>query len=384
MVASERYDIIIAGGGLAGGLAAMALKRAHPDIRLLIVEAGETLGGNHIWSCFSTDLDGASRDLVAPLFAHRWQGHRVTFPAYRRTLNGDYASITSAHFDKIVRQTIGDVAVHCGRNISAIAPDNAMIDNGDILYGPVLDCRGAGDLATLDCGWQKFVGRVIHCEDPHGVTQPTIMDADVDQRDGYRFVYVLPFSATELFIEDTYYSDTPDLDIATLRGRIADYAAARRWSGGRAYHEETGVLPVVMGGNFEAYWASGGPAIAKGGVRAGLFQHLTSYSLPEATRFALALAKAWPIADGGALHDFTYRHARSRWRANLYYRLLGKMLFRAAEPAQRYRILERFYRLPEPLIGRFYAGQSTLLDRLRILLGKPPVPIGRAIKAMIG
>ncbi len=60
------------------------------------------------------------------------------------------------------------------------------------------------------------------------------------------------------------------------------------------------------------------------------------------------------------------------------------MLFRAAEPAQRYRILERFYRLPEPLIGRFYAGQSTLLDRLRILLGKPPVPIGRAIKAMIG
>ena len=59
------------------------------------------------------------------------------------------------------------------------------------------------------------------------------------------------------------------------------------------------------------------------------------------------------------------------------------MLFRAADPPQRYRILERFYRLPEPLIARFYAGRSTLADRVRILAGKPPVSVGRAIAAMM-
>jgi len=58
------------------------------------------------------------------------------------------------------------------------------------------------------------------------------------------------------------------------------------------------------------------------------------------------------------------------------------MLFHAAEPEQRWRVFERFYRLPEPLIERFYAGHSTMADRLRVLCGRPPVPIGRALLAL--
>jgi len=58
------------------------------------------------------------------------------------------------------------------------------------------------------------------------------------------------------------------------------------------------------------------------------------------------------------------------------------MRYRAAEPDARYRIFERFYRLSPRLIGRFYAGRSTTADKLRILSGKPPVPIGRAIAAL--
>jgi lycopene beta-cyclase len=58
-------------------------------------------------------------------------------------------------------------------------------------------------------------------------------------------------------------------------------------------------------------------------------------------------------------------------------------LFRAAEPQARYRVLERFYGLSEGLIARFYAGHSTLLDKMRVLAGKPPVPIGRAIRAIL-
>jgi lycopene beta-cyclase len=59
------------------------------------------------------------------------------------------------------------------------------------------------------------------------------------------------------------------------------------------------------------------------------------------------------------------------------------MLFRAADPPQRYRILERFYRLPAPLIARFYSGRNSLGDRVRILAGKPPVSVGRALAALM-
>jgi lycopene beta-cyclase len=58
------------------------------------------------------------------------------------------------------------------------------------------------------------------------------------------------------------------------------------------------------------------------------------------------------------------------------------MLFGAADPPQRFKVLQRFYRLPAPLIARFYSGQSTWADRVRILAGKPPVAISRAIKVL--
>ena len=62
--------------------------------------------------------------------------------------------------------------------------------------------------------------------------------------------------------------------------------------------------------------------------------------------------------------------------------MLAAMLFRAADPAERYRIFERFYRLSPGLIARFYAGVSTRRDMLRVLSGRPPVAVGRAIGAI--
>jgi lycopene beta-cyclase len=58
------------------------------------------------------------------------------------------------------------------------------------------------------------------------------------------------------------------------------------------------------------------------------------------------------------------------------------MLFRAAAPRERYRVLEHFYRLDPALVGRFYAARSGARDKLRILSGKPPVPVTRALLAL--
>jgi len=64
--------------------------------------------------------------------------------------------------------------------------------------------------------------------------------------------------------------------------------------------------------------------------------------------------------------------------------MLTRMLYGAAVPDQRYKVLQRFYGLSEPLIERFYAGRSTTADTLRILAGKPPVPLGAAMASLAG
>jgi lycopene beta-cyclase len=58
-------------------------------------------------------------------------------------------------------------------------------------------------------------------------------------------------------------------------------------------------------------------------------------------------------------------------------------MFRAGSPDQRYRVMQRFYRLPEELIGRFYAGEPSWADSVRLLAGRPPVPVGQALIAAL-
>lgn len=375
-------DLAIVGGGLSGSLIALAFAARHPDVRLLLLERGDRLGGNHIWSFFDGDVVAHDRWLVDPLISRRWpEGHDVRFPGHRRQLATAYNSIASPRLDAHVRAILGDRVV-TGAEATALTPTTVTLTDGrTIRAGAVLDARGGGDLSALRCGWQKFIGQTLRLEAPHGLTRPVIMDATVEQLDGYRFVYLLPWDERTIFVEDTYYSDGPELDRPALNARIAAYADAQGWRVAEIVHHERGVLPVVHGGDFDRFWPQDDP-VARAGVRAAMFQPMTGYSLPDAVRFALCLTDDWPM-DGALLAHVTRGWARTHWRQGVYYRLLGRMLFGAARPEQRWRIFERFYRLGPALIGRFYAGRSTFRDRIRILCGRPPVPIRDAMRALL-
>ena len=373
-------DIAIAGGGLAGGLIALALAEKCPTLDVRLIEPEAKLGGNHVWSFFNSDVAPEHRWLVEPLICHHWDAYDIAFPAHARTLEAGYNSVESERLDAVVRAALGERVISAGVVDIGATPhsQSVQLSNQSRLFARlVIDARGPGDLSALKLGWQKFVGQSLTITGGHGLIRPIIMDATVPQIDGYRFVYCLPLDAETVFVEDTYYSDTPDLDVPAIRQRIAAYAQARDWQVSATDREETGVLPVAMGGDFARYWASTGEDMAKAGLRAGLFHATTGYSLPDAVRLAIALAENPDMTAA----DFKARALR-HWQGQGFYRMLDSMLFRAALPEERYKVLERFYRLSPALIGRFYAGQSTLFDKLRVLSGKPPVPLHKAIKAI--
>lgn len=375
-------DIAIVGGGLAGGLIALALAEKHPELDVRLIEASESIGGNHIWSFFAGDVSDAERWLVAPLVSHGWDGYHVLFPKRRRKLDETYYSIESEQFDAAVRAAVPDHRLFTECPVEMVEPEAVTFKSGHVIGArAVIDARGPADLSHLDLGWQKFVGRELHIAGGHKLKRPIVMDATVEQIDGYRFVYSLPFSAERVFVEDTYYSDSPDLDAAAIAARIEAYAAWRGWAVEAAGRRETGVLPVAMGGDFEGYWRSGGTGVPKAGMRAGLFHPLTGYSLLDAIRVACLIAAQRDFS-APALHELLHGLARRTWDERGFYRLLSRMLFRAAEPEQRYRVIERFYALRPGLVRRFYAGRSTRADKLRVLTGKPPVPIGRALRVL--
>ncbi|ANY21274.1 Lycopene cyclase protein [Tsuneonella dongtanensis] len=375
-------DVAIAGGGLAGGLAALAIHVARPELRIALVESGETLGGHHRWSWFSSDLTDEGAALLAPFRTTAWSGYEVRFPAFARTLSTGYNSLASVDFDAALRRLLPADAVATRRTIAALdARGIDLADGTRIDARCVIDARGIDSAPHLEGGWQVFLGRRLRTHAPHGLDRPIVMDAKVEQHGSCRFVYSLPLGADELFVEDTYYDDAPDLDRSALSARIDRYCATRGWDGD-PIEFETGVLPVITGGDFAAFQAAHRvDGVARIGARGGFVHPLTSYTLPFAVETALAIAAESDLP-GTQLAALMEARARNHWRRTAFYRRLGRMMFGAGTPEERYRAFALVYRLPQPVIERFYSGRSTPADMARVLCGKPPVPVLGALRAL--
>ena len=371
--------LILVGGGLANSLIAHRLSAARPDVDWTILEAGETLGGNHTWSFHAGDLTAAQQAWMDPFVAARWPGYAVAFPGLGRHLPLGYRSASAERLRAVMAPH--RARIRTGAPVRALRPDGVTLASGEAMAADaVIDGRGYRPSPHLQIGFQKFFGIEVRTAGPHGQADPVIMDATVPQRDGFRFVYTLPFAPDRMLIEDTYYSDGRDLDRDALRGETLDYARRRGWRIAEVVREEEGILPIALGGDIAAFWADSG-GVARSGLRAALFHATTGYSLPDAVRLADRIAGLGDLS-GARLHDATRAHSITAWKAAGFYRLLDRMLFRAAEPDRRYRLLERFYHLPPDLVSRFYAGRSTLYDKARVLTGRPPVPILRALRCL--
>lgn len=370
-------DVVLVGGGLANSLIAYRLATVRPELQVVLIERGDSLGGRHVWSFHDTDLTPTQRRWVAPLVARSWSSYEVRFPGLRRRFASGYSSVTSTSLDVAVRRALGERTL-LGCRVTDIRADRAELAGGRLVRGrAVLDGRGAVH-GALDVGFQKFLGLHLELERPHGLEGPILMDATVDQCDGFRFLYTLPFTETTLLVEDTRYSDGAALDRDEMRLGIAAYSETMGWRVRRSVGEEEGVLPVVLSGDIAAFWARGALGVPRTGMRAALFHPTTGYSLPEAVRLADRIA-ASERPTSHELFDMTASRSKANWRRHAYFRRLNRMLFRAAAPAERWRIMERFHRLPEPLIQRFYADRLTRGDRIRILSGRPPVSPLRAL-----
>jgi lycopene beta-cyclase len=377
------FDVVIAGGGLAGTLAAYRLRQLHPTMRILLLEGGARLGGDHTWSFHDTDLPAGDREWMSPFIAHRWPQQQVRFPKIARMLSSGYNTIFSDSLHYAAMELL-DGSVRFNVRVEELEAHRAILAGGDVMRAAcVIDARGLGTIAGLKVAYQKFAGLEVRFEAPHGQPYPIIMDATVPQRDGYRFVYTLPYTDDRMLIEDTYYSDGPGLDVPALQRLCHTYARARGWVISRVLRAEEGVLPVVLAGSLEAILAGKTPGVATIGLRGGFFHHTTSYSLSFAVQCAGHIAASNPLTSealDSSLRDLAHRH----WQGQSFFRLLNRMLFWAAKPSQRYRVLERFYEMGDPLIERFYNSSLTSADKARLLIGWPPVPLHRAVRVLSG
>ncbi len=374
-------DLVLVGGGLANLLLAWRLADLRPDLRFLVIEQGPAVGGNHTWSYHGTDLEPEARGWVGQLARMSWPASEVRFPLYTRRLAGSYHSLDSADLAARATARFGD-RIRVTTAARRIGPSTVELSDGTVLQaGAVIDGRGFDGRVQMALGYQRFLGLELRLTAPHGLTAPLLMDATVAQEDGYRFIYVLPFGPDVVLIEDTVYGDQPVHDEGRSRRVIEQYLATRGWSVAAELRQERGALPIPLAGRYQDVADIQEPGVPTIGVRAGLIHPTTGYSLPYAARTADLIARA-PTLTSAALIGSLTELARATFKRQRFLRMLNRLLFRAAEPADRYRVLQKFYRLPEPTIARFYADRLTTMDKIRLLTGRPPVPVVRALACL--
>jgi lycopene beta-cyclase len=368
------YDILFAGAGLSAGLSAIWLKKRQPHLRIGLVDAADlTQKQSPTWSFHGSDLTVEQRAVIEPCLSAKWQAYEVSFPEYKRVVDLEYASVRAADFFAHLRSLMGaDLRDRCE---IADVQSNAVVlaDGSSITAQVVVDARGWPQAASHGkgtVGYQKFFGMDLRLKAPHGLTYPRVMDAGIAQVDGFRFFYVLPWTADSLLIEDTRYTLDPLINKEQMRHEIATYAKSQGWQVAEVEREEQGCLPIP----FQAA-ALPKTAAIPWGVRAGAFHPTTGYS------FVFAMEAADWISRAPTASDLSERigllQGQMARRQRLFY-WINRMLF-WEQPARRYRLLQRFYRLPEGTVARFYSARFGPLDYLRFFGGRPPIPTTKAL-----
>ena len=357
-------SLAIVGGGLSGLLTAWRVLAVNPDAVVTVYEAEDEVGGDHTWSFNNSDIAEDLREWFAPFVRHSWDRYDVRFPKRERTLEIGYRTGDSAKLREAIAPFLeaGRLQLRTGVSVKPAEVD----------ANTVIDARGFEERGDTFLGYQKFVGHVIRTAEPHGVVHPVIMDATVEQVDGYRFLYLLPFSDTELLVEDTYFSDTSVLSENAIAARIDDYIAEKGWSDHRVVRREKGVLPMTTATDRD-------DEALEIGLRGGLVVSATGFTVPHAVETADVVAQAYRRGGAAAVAPAVRALKRRHYRRERYARLLNRMFFHAGEPEERYVILQRFYGLRERLVWRFYRNALTPWDKARILIGKPPVAVTRAL-----
>ena len=181
MARGRRDGIVIAGGGLAGALAALAMARHRPDVPLLIIEEAETFGGTGIRTFSDAELGRDGAGLIGAEAIARWPGIYLSFPGLNRNLKIDWSGFGAVDLHRALVETLDPKQYRLGTRVVAVREDALVLDGGEeIKAESAIDARGAANLSMLELLYEARLEREYVFAAPHRVDRPVLIDANVD------------------------------------------------------------------------------------------------------------------------------------------------------------------------------------------------------------
>ncbi len=392
-------DVIIAGGGLSGGLLALRLALAHPNLRILLLEREKTLGGNHTWG-FQTS--GDPEPWLLPLITRSWDQFDVRFPKTDKSIPVRHCVIRSPDFHAGISRLLG-TGVRLGCGVSSISDTGVVTTTGETLRAPlVVDATGIhrdqiekNRFFEAPCGWMKYIGFDLKLKSAHGLKLPVLMDARVPQMDGFRYLSITPIDDTTLFIQECYLSSNSDLNTERISRSILAYAERNGWEVATGseinIHREQTAIPLPLQTFPKDLAMTAAKSVLIEGedfvdrqpiqisAAQGWYHSTSGQAISDATRIADFIASRPQLRTGPVRAEL--RHFRANWvEQQRFFRMFNRLVFQASESSLRHVAFDRLMGLKEDVVGRFLSGTSTKSDAAKIWGTRPPVRTGKIFK----
>lgn len=365
----QHTDVLLIGGGLQNCLLALYASRKHPELNFIILEAEDTLLGGKTISAHHKDVPKPILEMVTPFIKKSWPNYLVSFPNYEKRVGLEYFTLDCVKLGHFLSQnSFSNIQVHLSHKVLDIKNNNVQVEGGRVFSSNLIIDTRPTLKKPASTGIQQFFGIEAYFPDGHNMDTPVLMDALVDQTEGYRFFYLLPFNANTLLVEDTRIAKgAPSRKVCnetSIREYLAKKFPNQVWY---SNSHEYGLLPVPTKPQIPSQDSA---SLFKAGMAAGIFNKATGYSLPLVSQYVLELT---PNLKNNPRALETTRVFKARvFRKSYYYLIFNFFLFYCFTPEKAYACFEYFYRHDNSYIIRFYRNELKTLDFLRIFTRKPP------------
>ncbi|TNE89623.1 MAG: lycopene cyclase family protein [Deltaproteobacteria bacterium] len=356
----ESIEVLLVGAGPAG--LRLAAELTSRGVGVCIVDPSP----DQFEASFGLFAEDLPEDL-APAVCGQWDHVRFATSAGTRAVHREYLRLNSRILHRLLQTACEGCAWVRARVTSVTQQGKAfevVLDTGDRLVARrVVDCSGHRRvLGRADARHaQVALGATLHGD--HGMKTPLFMDFSGPQ-DG-TFLYALPVSANELFVEETALITDRAPAWSLLEQRLRARLASLGLTGEIEVHEHC-VIPMDS-----ALPDLDSPVLAFGAA-AGMVHPATGYQLAA----SLALAGPFAARLAETLDDPVETAARACWdvlwsdeaRRVRELRLFGARFVAGLPHADQAAFFDAFFQLPADLARTYLAHDGGLADTCRAML----------------
>ncbi len=385
-MSTNKYDIIIAGGGLSGLSLAWYLAKGGYKGDVLVVDSTFAPHNNKTW-CFWDKSDPPFQHIIFKKWnksffsALDFQGFLyMNKYSYYCVRESDFKEFVLSELQKhknfdLLEESILDFSSN--KKKAVLVTKNSDTYLADYIFQSIFKPVSDSDKEPKYPIIQHFLGFEIKTNFP--VFDPatiTLMDFDKEWSDGVAFMYVLPFKGNRALIEFTVFSEKPLEKKKFYRKKIRAYLK-EKYNLDREDFEvkrkEYGEIPMED----RSYPPLYSSKIINLGTVGGLTKPSTGYTFKRIQDYTKTLADSLIKGKEPVLPQ------KSEFRYQYYDLLILHILYNSNEESLRV-FRDLFKNNPVDNVFDFLSENTSFLEDLKIMSSVPYIPFFKAIAKNIG